>query len=190
MTSSLRSLALARRPGTVTRGAPYLSPRRHRLFESSVRMRKTSFAVGLTRATLYSSSPLSKVIVSIPSLAAFLMNDAALQGLAKMIRDGLISRLRTWVISAMEAQSKPVPSAAKRRSTYGSGLHFTATARYVHISRVNDPESDGHAHRRMVLFRVGGISIFDIGCIHSSSPRQNKLSLRPVRQQLRGARHE
>ncbi len=43
-----------------------------------------------------------------------------------MIREGSTPNLSTSSISALEAQSKPVPSAARRRRTSGSGLHLTA----------------------------------------------------------------
>ena len=43
-----------------------------------------------------------------------------------MILDGSTPRFRMVSISCMDAQSKPVPSSARRRSTSGSGLHLTA----------------------------------------------------------------
>src|SRR6266404_8386957 len=116
MTLSLSSFALARRLGTVISGAPNLSPRRQRLFESSVRIRRTSSAEGLARAILYSSSALSKVMVLTPDLAAFLMKETALQGLANMILWGQTSARRTCEISPWDAQSEPVPSADSKRS--------------------------------------------------------------------------
>ncbi len=43
-----------------------------------------------------------------------------------MILDGSTPMLRTCSISALDAQSNPVPSPASRRRTSGSGLHLTA----------------------------------------------------------------
>lgn len=43
-----------------------------------------------------------------------------------MIRPGSTFIFNTISSSALEAQSKPVPRAAKRRKTCGSGLHLTA----------------------------------------------------------------
>ena len=43
-------------------------------------------------------------------------------------------RARTDSISALEAQSKPVPNAAKRDRILGSGLHLTArTSVRIHL---------------------------------------------------------
>lgn len=43
-----------------------------------------------------------------------------------MMREGSTPAWRIVSISALEAQSKPVPRAARRRITSGFGLHFTA----------------------------------------------------------------
>ena len=43
-----------------------------------------------------------------------------------MIRDGSTPRGNTCEISPFDAQSNPVPRAAKSRRTYGSGLHLIA----------------------------------------------------------------
>src|ERR1700761_4909359 len=60
-------------------------------------------------------------------LAALRTKETALQGFAKIMREGSMPPMsRTWHISPLEAQSKPAPSAARRRRTYGSGLHLTA----------------------------------------------------------------
>lgn len=57
------------------------------------------------------------------------MKERALQGLAKMMREGWMEPWpmeRTWLISPLEAQSKPAPGEARSRMMYGSGLHLTA----------------------------------------------------------------
>ena len=83
------------------------------------------------------------------------MNDTALQGLAKIIREESTSpSSSTRDISLFEAQSKPVPSAASKRSTYGSGLHFTAkdgysSGKYAVSSEIKD------TYHRKVLFQEG-----------------------------------
>lgn len=78
-------------------GAPNLRPSRQSDLESSVRIRRTSLAVGWNRLTLCSSSALSKVIISTPMSCAARTNEAGLQGLAKMIRsaEGQDGRERT-----------------------------------------------------------------------------------------------
>src|SRR5258708_28946502 len=119
-------------------------------------------------------------MVSRACFAVLLMNDGGLEGLAKMLRSGLTLRRRIWAISVLEAQSKPVPIAARRRSTNGSGLHFTATT--CILAKGKHPERDVYAHHRRVLFQVGTVSIFDIGCTHSSGLQQNRPSPRLARQ--------
>ena len=64
--------------------------------------------------------------MSTPARADCRMNELALHGLAKMIREGSTPRLITWLISPMDAQSKPIPRPARSRRTYGSGLHLIA----------------------------------------------------------------
>lgn len=54
------------------------------------------------------------------------MNEVALHGFAKMIREGTTPSASTLVISPLEAQSKPAPSAANKRRMYGSGFDFIA----------------------------------------------------------------
>ena len=48
-----------------------------------------------------------------------------------MILDGSTPMAKTCSISALDAQSNPVPSEARRRSTSTSGLHLTAGKRLV-----------------------------------------------------------
>ncbi|KAJ7701229.1 hypothetical protein B0H17DRAFT_1128512 [Mycena rosella] len=111
-------MALESSIGKVTSETPNLRPRRKWLLVSSASIRTTSSAVG--------SSALSNVIMSTPSLHALRTNEMGLQGFAKMMRVGSTPRSRIWVISLFDAQSKPVPKAARRRRTYGSGLHLMA----------------------------------------------------------------
>ena len=59
-----------------------------------------------------------------------------------MILDGSTPRFRTVSISALDAQSKPVPSSARRRRTSGLGLHLMARHFQYDISEEeadNDP---------------------------------------------------
>lgn len=82
--------------------------------------------------------------MSTPALAALRMNELALHGLAKIIRSGFTPRSSTWLISPFEAQSKPVPSAARRRRTYGSGLHFTAVQWRISLAQTRTEEERGN----------------------------------------------
>mmetsp|Transcript_594 Transcript_594/g.1614 ORF Transcript_594/g.1614 Transcript_594/m.1614 type:complete len:210 (-) Transcript_594:929-1558(-) len=125
-TRSPRSLAALSRAGASPGSAPYLSPSLTRADGSSARMRSTQRNSGLPAAIFSSSLTVSNVVYSMCCSAAYAMSEGRLQGCAKMMRERGAPSDSTAASSALDAQSKPAPSASSSLSSAGSGLHLTA----------------------------------------------------------------
>lgn len=75
---------------------------------------------------LCNSTSLSNVIMSTPVAKACRIWLAGLAGFAKMMRSGATPNERTLLISVLDAQSNPVPKAARTSNTVRLSLHLTA----------------------------------------------------------------
>jgi len=115
-------------------GAPNLLDRRHWLPLSSVMIRRMSWILRLTAASLRTSAALSNVIRRTPRQTASMTWPRALVGLAYTMSGGAgrpwsardAATRWTSAISAREAQSKWQPRLMSVRTMAGSGLHLTA----------------------------------------------------------------